>query len=258
MTRALRERLPVGTSVREPPYRSVTELSEDERKALAAKLGSVQNYNGFVLREMARKDRRFLAPLIMSILSAEFRGIDFFGRFTVETQEHNVPWHMTMAFARQTYDESRHTQLNMQLLESLGSTVGEYPDIILGPQRGDEIPPEELDPAILLARINVALEGFALTTFEEIRALAEETGEELVEHCHDYNMADEVTHVAIGDYWLEKLSQEQPWRKERAARAQQEFEGMMAMVRQMAMQYAGSAAGPSSTSTPSSNGQTDN
>jgi uncharacterized ferritin-like protein (DUF455 family) len=214
------------------------ELSEDERKVLAEKLGSVQNYNGFVLREMARKDRRFFAPLITSILSAEFRGIDFFGRFTVESEAYEIPWHMKMAFARQTYDESRHTQLNMQLLESLGSEVGEYPDIILGPQRGDdEIPEEELDPAILLARINVALEGFALTTFEEIRELAEHTGEELVEHCHDYNMADEVTHVAIGDYWLSKLSEQQPWRKERSAAAQKEFEQALSMFRQMAMQY---------------------
>ena len=70
----------------------------------------------------------------------------------------------------------------------------------------------------------MALEGFALTTFEEIRELAEQTGEEMVAHCHDYNMADEVTHVALGDYWLEKLSEEQPWRKERAKAAQQEFE----------------------------------
>jgi uncharacterized ferritin-like protein (DUF455 family) len=234
---ALHERLPVGTSVREPPYRSTTELSDEERKVLAEKLGGVQNYNGFVLREMARKDRKFFAPLIMSILSAEFRGIDFFGRFTVEAEEYNIPWHMKMAFARQTYDESRHTQLNMQLLESLGSEVGEYPDIVLGPDRGTEIPPEELDPAILLARINVALEGFALTTFEEIRELAEQTGEELVEHCHDYNMADEVTHVGIGDYWLNKLSEEQPWRKERSAAAQKEFEQALQMFRQMAMQY---------------------
>jgi uncharacterized ferritin-like protein (DUF455 family) len=230
------------------------ELSEEERSVLAEKLGGVQNYNGFVLREMARKDRRFFAPLIMSILSAEFRGIDFFGRFTVESESYGVPWHMTMAFARQTYDESRHTQLNMQLLESLGSVVGEYPDIILGPQRGDEIPEEELDPAILLARINVALEGFALTTFEEIRELAEQTGEELVEHCHDYNMADEVTHVAIGDYWLGKLSEEQPWRKERSARAQKEFEQMLGMVRQMAMQYMGDTNGNGANgSAPSTN-----
>jgi uncharacterized ferritin-like protein (DUF455 family) len=238
MATALRDRVDSTKAKREPPYRSTMELTPAQQKALAEKLGGIQNYNPVVLREMARKDRRFFAPLIMSILSAEFRGIDFFGRFLVETED-EVPWHMTLGFARQTFDESRHTLLNMKLLEHLGSEVGEYPDIILGPQR-DEIPPEELDPAVLLARVNVALEGFALTTFEEIRALAEQTGEEMVAHCHDYNMADEVTHVALGDYWLEKLSEEQPWRKERAKAAQQEFEANIAMVRQMARSYMGS------------------
>ncbi len=238
MTRPLRQRYPPNSAKREPPYRSTMELSDEQRKVLNEKLGGAQNYNPVVLREMARKDRRFLAPLIMAILSAEFRGIDFFGRFTVESEEYNVPWHMTLGFARQTFDESRHTLLNMKLLEHLGSFLGEYPDIILGPQR-DDIPPEDLDPAILLARVNVALEGFALTTFEEVRKLAQDTGEEMVEHCHDYNMADEVTHVALGDYWLEKLSQQQPWRKDRAKAAQEEFERGIAMVRQMAAQYVG-------------------
>jgi len=251
MTRALRERVDSREAKREPPYRTTMELTVEQQKALAEKLGGMQNYNPVVLREMARKDRHFFAPLIMAILSAEFRGIDFFGRFTVESQEYDVPWHMTLAFARQTFDESRHTLLNMKLLERLGSEVGEYPDIILGPQR-DEIPAEELDPAVLLARVNVALEGFALTTFEEIRALAEATGEEMVAHCHDYNMADEVTHVALGDYWLEKLSQQQPWRKERAQAAQQEFEQNMAMVRQMARSYM--AAYQQSESPPPTNG----
>jgi uncharacterized ferritin-like protein (DUF455 family) len=239
MTRALKERVNSLEAKREPPYRTPMELTAEQHKTLAEKLGGLQNYNPVVLREMARKDRRFFAPLIMAILSAEFRGIDFFGRFVVETEE-EVPWHMTMGFARQTFDESRHTLLNIKLLEHLGSELGEYPDIILGPQR-DEIPPEELDPAVLLARVNVALEGFALTTFEEIRALAEQTGEEMVAHCHDYNMADEVTHVALGDYWLEKLSAENPWRKERAKAAQQEFEANIAMVRQMARSFMGSS-----------------
>ena len=239
MTRALRERVNSGEAKREPPYRTSVEMTPEQQNVLAAKLGGMQNYNPVVLREMARKDRRFFAPLIMAILSAEFRGIDFFGRFVVETED-EVPWHMTMAVARQTFDESRHTMLNMKLLEHLGSELGEYPDIILGPQR-DDIPAEELDPAVLLARVNVALEGFALTTFEEIRALAEQTGEEMVAHCHDYNMADEVTHVALGDYWLEKLSQEQPWRKQRARAAQQEFETNIAMVRQMARSYMGAS-----------------
>jgi uncharacterized ferritin-like protein (DUF455 family) len=239
MTRALRERVDSRDAKREPPYRTSLEMTAEQQKVLGEKLGGMQNYNPVVLREMARKDRRFFAPLIMAILSAEFRGIDFFGRFVVET-ENEVPWHMTMAVARQTFDESRHTLLNMKLLEHLGSELGEYPDIILGPQR-DDIPPEELDPAVLLARVNVALEGFALTTFEEIRALAEQTGEEMVAHCHDYNMADEVTHVALGDYWLEKLSEEQPWRRQRAKAAQQEFETNIAMVRQMARSYMGAS-----------------
>jgi len=243
MTTAFRERH-TGESLREPPYHDLMQLTDEERQTLAGKLGGMQNYNPVVLREMARQDRRFLAPLIMSILSAEFRGIDFFGRFVVESEEYDVPWHMTLAFARQTFDESRHTHLNWKLLEHLGSYIGEYPDIILGPGRdAADIPPEELDPAILIARINVALEGFALTTFEEVRELAEKLGEALIEHCHDYNMADEVTHVAIGDYWLERLSDEQPWRKNRAKAAQEEFERGIAMVRQMAAQYVGQTAG---------------
>ncbi len=248
MTATLRDRLEFGTSKREPPYHDIMQLTDEERVTLGEKIGGIQNYNPVVLREMARQDRRFLAPLIMAILSAEFRGVDFFGRFVVESEEYDVPWHMTLAFARQTFDESRHTHLNMKLLEDLGSYVGEFPDIVLGPGRDNaEIPPEELDPAILIARINVALEGFALTTFEEIRELAQKMGETMVEHCHDYNMADEVTHVAIGDYWLEKLSEDQPWRANRAKAAQEEFERGIAMVRQMAIQYMG-------TNTAASNG----
>ena len=54
-------------------------------------------------------------------------------------------------------------------------------------------------------------------------------------------MADEVTHVAFGDFWLEKLTQEQPWRGDRARAAQEEFEKGLAMVRQMAMSYVGSS-----------------
>lgn len=247
MPTSLRDRLAPGEAKREPPYHDILQLTDDERQELAQKIGGMQNYNPVVLREMARQDRRFLAPLIMSVLSAEFRGIDFFGRFVVESEAYDVPWHMTLAFARQTFDESRHTHLNMKLLEDLGSHLGEFPDIVLGPARGDDIPPEELDPAILIARINVALEGFALTSFEEIRELAEKIGETLIEHCHDYNMADEVTHVAIGDYWLEKLSEEQPWRANRAKAAQEEFERGIAMVRAMAAQYVGATAGGAGT-----------
>ncbi len=180
MTRALRERLPVGTSVREPPYSDVMQLTEEERKVLAEKIGGVQNYNpvraardgaagpalpgpadhGDPQRGVPR--HRLLRPLRRS-----------------RAQEYNVPWHMTLAFARQTFDESRHTHLNMKLLESLGSEVGEYPDIVLGPGRtSPRSRRRSWTRRSCIARINVALEGFALTTFEEIRELAEKIGED--------------------------------------------------------------------------------
>src|SRR5438128_7088463 len=116
MTRALKERVDSREAKREPPYRSTMELTPEQQKALAEKLGGIQNYNPVVLREMARKDRRFFAPLIMAILSAEFRGIDFFGRFVVDTEE-EVPWHMTLGVARQTFDASSHTTSYLRRLQ---------------------------------------------------------------------------------------------------------------------------------------------
>jgi hypothetical protein len=50
-----------------------------------------------------------------------------------------------------------------------------------------------------------------------------------------------VTHVAIGDYWLEKLSAQQEWRKDYARNAQKEFEAGLAMVREMAKNYIGAS-----------------
>src|SRR2546428_13241054 len=120
MTRALKERVDSREAKREPPYRTTMELTPEQQKALAEKLGGIQNYNPVVLREMARKDRRFFAPLIMLILSAEFGGIGFFGRFVVFTEVDGT-WHMTLGVARQTFDDSQHTLLNMDLLDHLGS-----------------------------------------------------------------------------------------------------------------------------------------
>src|SRR2546422_11180020 len=97
MTRALKERVDSREARREPPYRSTMELTPEQQKTLGEKLGGIQNYNPVVLREMARKDRRLFAPLIMAILSAEFRGIALFGRFVRDT-EREGPWHMKLGF----------------------------------------------------------------------------------------------------------------------------------------------------------------
>ena len=83
MTR-LHDPLPFEAAVREPPYRTVDDLGPDEREALEEKLGDVRNYNPVVLRELARRDRRFFAAVLTPLLSAEFSGDDFIGRVVVE------------------------------------------------------------------------------------------------------------------------------------------------------------------------------
>jgi uncharacterized ferritin-like protein (DUF455 family) len=214
----LHDPLPFEAAVREPPYRTADELEPHELELLEMKLGDARNYNPVVLRELARKDRRFFAAVLGPLISAEFRGVDFIGRFTVEHR--TAPWNMTIGFARQTWDEARHIELDTQLLEHYDSYLGEYPDRPFFPEV-DGVKPETIDPAVLLGVIHLALEGFALDFFDETRAVARQAGQDLLDRCHDYNAADETTHVALGDYWQRELCEAAPEIRETAWMAQQ-------------------------------------
>ena len=80
------------------------------------------------------------------------------------------------------------------------------------------------DPVSSLSMVNVSLEGGALTLFQETSALGRRIGDDLMERCFDYNWADEVTHVAIGDYFVKVLCEDDPEAEKRALRAHAMFE----------------------------------
>jgi hypothetical protein len=230
-------------SKREPPYRPAMFIGPEEREWLAERLGDAANYDLELLREMAQQDPEnieFRKALVSGIVSAEFAGIDAFSRKVCEWQTWPVPWELIMAMARQTWDEVRHAQLGVGLLESYGGEVGEYPDTLAGS------PPNEAsqaaaraagatentiadvmrEPLISLSVTNVALEGAALTLFQGTSELGRRIGDELMEHCYDYNWADEVTHTTIGDYFVKALCADNPAEEQRALRAHAMFEGM--------------------------------
>ncbi|MDP3766964.1 MAG: hypothetical protein Q8S13_03025, partial [Dehalococcoidia bacterium] len=75
------------------------------------------------------------------------------------------------------------------------------------------------EPVTMLSAVNVSLEGGALTLFHETSKLGERIGDELLEHCYDYNWADEVTHTTIGDYFVKQLCEQDPETEQRALRA---------------------------------------
>ena len=235
-------------SRRNPPYRPALTIDEEERAELAKKLGDATNYDLIQLREMVRTDPgnlEFRKALVSGIASAEYAGVDAFSRKVCEWQDWEVPWTLIMAIARQTWDEVRHAQLATGVLESYGGEIGEYPDTLAGGAGG--APPPSAgqaadgqrraavqgmiqEPTMMLSAVNVSLEGGALTLFKETSELGRRIGDELLQHCFDYNWADEVTHTMIGDYFVRQLAQDDPEGEQRALRAHAMSEYMRARL----------------------------
>jgi hypothetical protein len=151
-----------------------------------------------------------------------------------------------MAMARQTWDEVRHAWLAIGLIESYGGEIGEYPDTLAGGAPPPGVAPSGplteaigsqtavearlRDPVVSLSMTNVSLEGGALTLFQETSAVAEKIGDSLMAHCYDYNWADEVTHTAIGDYFVKELTEGKPQEEAKALRVHAMAEGFRARL----------------------------
>jgi uncharacterized ferritin-like protein (DUF455 family) len=231
------ERVRETPSCREPAYRPAMYLSEEEKAVLDEKIGDASLYVDLTtMRELVRQQPENLElrkALVSGIASAEFAGIDAFSRKVVEWQEWPVPNTLIMAMARQTWDEVRHAALAIGLIESYGGEIGEYPDTLAGGAPPPGVSPqgplaqgfgagavEQLmrEPVVSLSMTNVSLEGQALTLFQETSAVGEKIGDSLMAHCYDYNWADEVTHTAIGDYFVKLLTQDNPVEEAKALR----------------------------------------
>jgi hypothetical protein len=234
----LSERLPNLPSVRSPAYRPIIAADPADLRFLTERIGGPQNYNAQMLRQMVLADPdniELRKALVSNIVSAEYAGVDAFGRKVCEWQEWPVPWELIMAMARQTWDEVRHAQLGTGLLEGYGGKVGEYPDTLAGQAQAAGPRPnpygeDPADPVVSLSAINVSLEGFALSLFEGTSELGHKVGDALMEHCYDYNWADEVTHTAIGDWFIKKLAEQNPEAEQRALRVHARAEQLRGML----------------------------
>jgi len=232
---AFAEKVRNTESRREPPYRPAWAMTDTERTSLEDRIGDAALYQDLVtMREMVRTQPQNIElrkALVSGIASAEFAGIDAFSRKVVEWQEWPVPATLIMAIARQTWDEVRHAQLAKGLIESYGGQIGEYPDTLAGgapPQVAPQGPLAQggygnvdqlmRDPVVSLSMTNVSLEGAALTLFQETAEVGERIGDDLMAHCYDYNWADEVTHTAIGDYFVKLLTEDNPDEEYKALR----------------------------------------
>jgi len=211
-----------------------------DRQLLTERVGSPLNYNTLTLRRLVQADPNNIElrkALVSSILSGEFAGLDAFGRKVCEWQAWPVPPALIMAIARQTWDEVRHAQLGIGLLESYGGRVGEYPDTMgtgLQPtgleQQLTALGVDAADPIVMLSSVNVTLESFALTLFTGAAELGRRLGDRLMEHCYDFTAADELTHTDIGDWFIKRLCEGDARRERQALLIQAGVEGRRGML----------------------------
>jgi len=151
----------------------------------------------------------FLGARLHGICVGELQAMEAAGRTLFDFPD--APWEFQLDMARQVWDESRHAEIYMKLLEYVGSYLGEFPEteVLWSCTQVD-------DPACRVAGINRGLEGLACDVFEQLIRLAQKMGDPVIERAVDYVLADEITHVRMGSQWMRKLTEGDPARLKKA------------------------------------------
>jgi uncharacterized ferritin-like protein (DUF455 family) len=154
---------------------------------------------------------------VHGILVGELQAMEGAGRTVYDFPD--APWEFTMDMARQVWDESRHVEIFTLLLEHLGGYVGEFPETtILWRCACAE------DAAARVAGVNRGLEGLACDVFAQLIEIAERLPDPVLKEAVDYVLADEITHVRMGSYWLNRLTEGDPERRRRAVAFQESID----------------------------------
>src|SRR3546814_16283073 len=72
------------------------------------------------------------------------------------------------------------------------------------------------DPVLRLTGVNRALEGLAIDVFNTMREFGDVAGDQVLEFCEDWLLADEVPHGKMGPDWLRRLNADDTDRPNRA------------------------------------------
>src|SRR5437867_4609100 len=151
------------------------------------------------------------------IMVGELQAMEGAGRTVYDFPD--APWEFTMDMARQVWDESRHVDIYIRLLEHLGGYIGEFPETtILWRCACAE------DAAARVAGVNRGLEGLACDVVNQLAPIARQIGHPILERAVDFVLADEITHVRMGSKWLTKLTEGDPERRRRAIEFQENID----------------------------------
>src|SRR5215472_521348 len=164
-------------------------------------------------------DEENLRARLHGIYTGELQAMEAAGRTLFDFPD--APWEFQLDMARQVWDESRHAEIFIKLLDYVGSYLGEFPEseVLWSCTQVD-------DPACRVAGINRGLEGLACDVFDQMIRLAQRAGDAVIERAIDYVLADEITHVRMGSKWMRKLCEGDPERLKRAQEFQDNIDNL--------------------------------
>lgn len=140
---------------------------------------------------------------VHELVFSETEAIDIFGRYVYEFPD--LPWQFSLEAARICWDEARHVELLLDVLDRWGGQIGQFP----AKAPGYEEFAREAGTLERIIMINVIAEGEVSTdTQTQHRDAFRELGDELSALLKDYEMADEVFHGQFGVKWSRWLAAE--------------------------------------------------
>lgn len=124
----------------------------------------------------------------------------------------DLPWKARVDFAQQAWEEARHIEIGVQLIQGLGGHLGMYPF------QADRhhVLCDCRDVAAHMAAGNVFGEGGALTATNKWLKAAEGWGNSWLTQALEHLSADEVVHVGFGQDWFDHFTRDDPARRREA------------------------------------------
>jgi uncharacterized ferritin-like protein (DUF455 family) len=155
------------------------------------------------------------------IFVGEIQALEGAGRTAFDFGTDEIPFELKFDMARQCWDEARHCEISVKLCEHMGGQLGEYAEFTTLFEAACHE-----DPVFRLAGVNRALEGLAIDVFNQMREFGRELADPIMEHCEDYMLADEVTHVKMGSRWLREVTERDAERRAAALEFQRVVDGL--------------------------------
>jgi uncharacterized ferritin-like protein (DUF455 family) len=158
--------------------------------------------------------------LMHSIFVGEIQALEGAGRTAFDfADDPSTPFQLKLDMARQCWDEARHTEISVKLLEHMGVALGEFAENTFLFEAACAS-----DAVLRLCGVNRALEGLAIDVFNTMRDFGVAGEDPVMSLCEDWMLADEVTHVKMGSDWLRRITEKDLERREKALEFQRTVE----------------------------------